>query len=83
MINDILKAFKKEYPKLKPKSVYELSDGYLIAAPQVPDGETDYGDPYYYVSTDLTIVQKMNPQRMNDMFKAFATGQIWTDEDTN
>ena len=75
-INSVIKAFVSYYPDLKPKAIYDISDGFLIYAPQFED-ETDYADPYYFISKDLSIANQFNMKNRKQMFKAFDDGPIW------
>lgn len=77
VINEILKAFKKKYPKLTPIEIFEISDGYIIGAPDVSSG-IDYNDPYYFVSDDFETIIKCGMSKRDEMFKAFSKGAIWT-----
>lgn len=77
VVNDILKAFKLAYPKLDPTEIFDFENGYLVTAPLFKD-EIDYSDPYYYVSYDLSEIKKVPLNKKREMFRAFATGPIWT-----
>jgi len=73
---NVLNAFAKYYPMLKPKAVYYLPDGFLIYAPMVENG-TDYGDPYYRMDVKFTTAQPFNMRDRKQMFAAFKAGPIW------
>lgn len=75
--NDILKAFKMKYPKRNATQIFELSDGYLIEAPDVKTG-IDYNDPYFYVSNDLKTVRPYRMDRLKEFSIAIGRGAIWT-----
>lgn len=77
-IQQVLTAFKNKYPSLNPIKLYKIPNGYLIIAPRFKD-KTDYGDPNFFVSDDLSSVGFFNMSKIQQMFDAFDRGPIWTD----
>lgn len=47
--------FKKTYPSLRIVEVRRYKNGYFIIATNVPKGEIDCNDPYYFVNDEGTL----------------------------
>lgn len=79
MANNILKAFKKQYPDRHPTSIRELNSGYFIIAPAF-ENKPDFGDPFFMVDNTLTHIGFYRYKKVQDFLDILRMEPIWTSE---